>query len=133
MKQLLLSLEHYHQRFFPLLRCLFHLTKTLPNAPLGRKVGGRDSYRLGLPLFISLAVCSSTQLHELYNLSLEHTVTEDEKFRTAWSLLRSVYNANGKKASGGTHPCPGTSSHVDVFWVQVWGDIVIDEVLCCFW
>ena len=48
MKQLLLSLEHYHQRFFPLLRCLFHLTKTLPNAPLGRKVGGRDSYRLGV-------------------------------------------------------------------------------------
>ena len=54
MKQLLLSLEHYHQRFFPLLRCLFHLTKTLPNAPLGRKVGGRDSYRLGVtPLHLS--------------------------------------------------------------------------------
>ena len=42
MRQLLLSLECYHQRFFPLLRCLFHLTRTLPNAPLGRKVGGRE-------------------------------------------------------------------------------------------
>ena len=52
----------------------------------------------GVPLsiFSFLADCSSTQLHELYNLSLEHTVTEDEKFRTAWSLLRSAYNASGK-------------------------------------
>ena len=41
MRQLLLSLECYHRRFFPLLRCLFHLTRTLPNAPLGRKVGGK--------------------------------------------------------------------------------------------
>ena len=44
-KQLLLSLDHYHQCFFPLLKCLFHLTKSLPNAPLGRKVG-KIRYRL---------------------------------------------------------------------------------------
>ncbi len=37
-KDLLCDLETYHQTFFPLLRCLHHITHNLPEAPLGRKV-----------------------------------------------------------------------------------------------
>lgn len=37
-KKLVHNLENYHQSFYPLLQCLHHLTRDLPDTPLGGKV-----------------------------------------------------------------------------------------------
>ena len=79
--RLLEELRLHHLSSSPLLRCLHHLTRPLPGSPLGRKV----RYSAIPPEFDPPP--PPPQLHELYLLSVEQTITEGEKFQAAWTLL----------------------------------------------
>lgn len=75
------NLEQYHQIFYPFLCCLHHLTHSLPGAPLGKKAGSSSP---------PLSVCDLSpilQLHELYLLSLERNIVQDDSFKKAWELV----------------------------------------------
>lgn len=64
LNDLLEIVYEYHKNFFPVLKCLHHLTSRLPHAPLGRK------------------------LRELYGMTLETHIVEQEGYNQAVGLWR---------------------------------------------
>ncbi|CAL8296241.1 unnamed protein product [Arctogadus glacialis] len=65
-KKLLKDLHKYHKNYYPVLRCLHALTRSLPRVPLGK------------------------QIRELHITCLEGNVWEREEYRSAMQLLRML-------------------------------------------